>query len=388
VETFCSYYNAKKCRSCSEIEIPYEDQIFSKEAHVRQCLEPIKGSPLQLKPTWRSQAINFRCRAKLNVTGNLDNPVIGLTGELEDLDSGTEILDCPIHHPKINAILRAMPDFIRKAKLEPYQIAARTGELKGLILVHSPESGETYLRFILRSQECVARLRKFLPELIQKFSELKCVSANIQPIPHAILEGELEIFLTESISISHRIRGVALRLAPQGFVQTHFEGSSELYATAAEWIARCGAKKMLELFCGQGVFSFIAAKHLEHALGVEINAQAVEMARNTALELNLPQLKFLAADAGRIQSDLIQFHPDLVLVNPPRKGLQRSVELVKTINAKFILYSSCSAESLAKDLTILRSDYQLELAQIFDFFPHTAHYETLVLLEKRAPAPQ
>ncbi len=383
METFCPYFNARKCQSCEWIDQPYASQIHQKETHLRALLSPIFSGKSVLEPTLTSAPKAFRNRAKLSVTGTLSAPIIGLTGGADDLDAGQELLACPIHHPKLNTMIQAMPHFIREARLEPYRISERAGELKGLILYYSPESNEMYLRFILRSQECVARLTKFLPSIRAQFPELTCVTANIQPVPHAILEGELEIYLTEQKTIAHVIEGVALRLAPRAFVQTHFSAAEKLYRTAAEWISETGAKRMVELYCGQGAFSFVAASKLEKSLGIEINPEAVETARATAKTLGLSHLEFLAMDAQSVAREAIAFTPDLVLVNPPRKGLQKGVELVRTIHPRWFIYSSCSAESLAEDLKKLVTHYIPVRCQIFDFFPHTSHFETLILLKRR-----
>ncbi len=331
----------------------------------------------------RSVPQAFRNRAKLSVTGTESEPVVGLLGD-SDLDEGRELLECPIHHPKINEVIQVMPELIRKYRLTPYRIATRAGELKGVIAFYSPASDEMYLRFVLRSQECVSRLRKALPELQSRFPFLVCVSANIQPISHAILEGEQEIIMTERTSIRHRLGSVELKLAPQAFVQTNAVLACALYETAASWIADQSAERMLELYCGQGAFSFFASKSANSILGIEINEDAVRVANSTAMERGDTHLRFIARDATQILDEAQKFNPDLVLVNPPRRGIGRGVDTIRQIHPRRFFYSSCSVESLARDLEQLQDLYQIRRARIFDLFPHTEHFEILVELERRA----
>lgn len=304
-------------------------------------------------------------------------PIIGLAGE-ESLDQGRELLECPIHHPKLNALITALPEFIREFQLHPYRISERKGELKGLIAFYSPDSNEMYLRFILRSQECVSRIRKLLPKLVSKFPALVVVTANIQPIPHAILEGPEEIFITERREIHHRIGGHEFRLSPGAFVQTNSEVAARLYATAADWIRDSGGGRVCELFCGQGAFSFFAAKHAKQLLGVDINADGVRAANDTAREQGFTHLSFQTADASRVSDVLETFRPDLLLVNPPRRGLGAAVDFL--VPPKSVIYSSCSLESLVEDLRKISGHYRIAKAQIFDMFPHTEHFEILTLL--------
>jgi 23S rRNA (uracil747-C5)-methyltransferase len=239
-----------------------------------------------------------------------------------------------------------------------------------------------YLRFILRSREPLDRIKKYLAELQQSSPELKCISANIQPVPHAILEGEEEIILTTLDHIRYLVGDVTINLRPRAFVQTNEKVAQKLYQTAAEWVREIGTGNFTELFCGQGAFSFACAPFVKKALGVEINEEAVATAKHTAHMAGLTHLRFIASDAGSVENVVKEFHPDVLLVNPPRRGLGSALDLVAKSQARHLIYSSCSHETLAEDVRKL-DGYEVVKAQIFDMFPHTSHFETLVLLQKR-----
>jgi 23S rRNA (uracil747-C5)-methyltransferase len=378
MKSFCSYYNQGICRSCDLITTDYSAQIRKKEAILLSALKS-EGIP-ELLPTVLSPQKNFRNRAKLVVTGTLEKPVIGLWGE-EDLDSGRELTECDLHVKKINAILPLIKEFITLAQLRPYEISSRKGELKGIILFHSECSGETYLRFILRSKESIDRIKKHHALLLSEINHLRCISVNIQPIPHALLEGEEEIFITEDHFINNKIGTINFFLDPKAFVQTNQFIAEKLYSYAAQWIKEAGTKNFMELFCGQGAFSFFAAPFINKGMGIEINSDAVAIARDTATRLHLTHLKFKTADAGRVLDEMIDFSPDLLLVNPPRRGIAETADLILKTKPSRIIYSSCHSESLAVDIKKLRSSYELKRVQIFDMFPHTSHFETLVELK-------
>jgi 23S rRNA (uracil747-C5)-methyltransferase len=266
--TFCSYFNHEICRSCEKIETPYKNQLLEKSEHLIRLLgEDIRS---KLLATVVSSEVEFRNKAKFSVTGTLEEPIIGLTGEL-DLDEGREILNCPIHHPLINQVVKSLKDFIQQAHLTPYQIKSKSGELKGIIVYYSAESDEMYVRFVLRSKEALDRIKKFHSQWISKFPFITCLSANIQPIAHALLEGEEEIFFTKNNFINHQLDSIQMSLHPQGFVQTNQNVAKNLYATAANWVKELKIRNFLELFCGQGAFSFFIQSQVENALGVEIN---------------------------------------------------------------------------------------------------------------------
>lgn len=368
--SFCAHYDRGHCRSCSWIERDYGEQLLAKEAAIRAGL----GGRVRLETAFASVPQGFRNRAKMSVTGTSAAPIIGLTGESE-LDQGRELLDCPIHHPRLNELITALPAWIARQGIAPYQIQARVGELKGLIAFYSPGSREMYLRLILRSESAIPAIRAGLAELSLEFPDLVCISVNLQPIPHAILEGPQEIVLTQRKSIHHRVGHLALKLAPQAFVQTNVDVATELYATSARWIAERPDSRMMELYCGQGAFSFFAAPHVSAALGIEINADAVATAQATARELGFQHIEFRTADATRVGHEINGFRPDLILVNPPRRGVGADgVKLILESGVERVIYSSCSIESLARDAASLQGNYRIQRARLFDLFPHTAHF--------------
>lgn len=376
--TFCSYFNHETCRSCEKIETSYQTQLIEKSEHLVRLLgEEVK---IKLLATVSSAEIEFRNKAKFSVTGTIEEPIIGLTGEL-DLDKGREILNCPIHHPYINQVVNGLKDFIQQAQLTPYQIKSKSGELKGIIIYYSPESDEMYVRFVLRSKEALDRIKKFYSQLIAKFPFISCLSANIQPIPHALLEGEDEIFFTQKNFINHQLDSIQMSLHPQGFVQTNQNVAKKLYTAAASWAYELKIRNFLELYSGQGAFSFFIQSQVENALGVEINPDAVARANETAKTLGFKHLRFIASDATIIKKDLLSFRPDLILVNPPRRGLSEATHLILDLLPTYLIYSSCDAKTLAIDLKNISHKYVIDKIQIFDMFPHTTHFETLVLLK-------
>jgi len=378
MSSFCHYYNSKTCLSCNKIALDYSDQLNLKEEKLLSSLSFFKN--INLIKTTSSQTHGFRHKAKMVVSGSLENPIISIPTELNS-DHPKEILDCPIHHPEINKILFSMVGFIKECKLNPYNLNIKKGELKGLIIYYSEETHEAYLRIILRSKESIDRIKKNILSLTSIFSSLKCISINIQPKHAAVLEGDEEIFLTDQHYIHHQLGEIKFSLHPKAFVQTNPRIAHSLYITASNWIRDLNTETLVEIFCGQGAFSFFCAEHTKSSVGFEINKEAVEQANLTAKLYQKSNLTFKVADAKNLSEEIFKLKPDVLLVNPPRKGLGESIKVILQNKPPYILYSSCSVETLASDLKQLMHLYQIEKSQIFDMFPHTDHFETLVLLK-------
>ena len=168
--TFCDYYNKDICRSCEWLEESLPAQIQKKELLLEKALSFL--SPFALEKSVASAPQAFRNRAKWIVTGSTTHPLIGLPGKI-DLDSGRDLQSCPIVHPRILELTKALPALISEFSLKPYRIVERTGELKALIVFYSPHSQQMYLRFVLRSQEAILRIKKLLPKLQAAFPDLR-----------------------------------------------------------------------------------------------------------------------------------------------------------------------------------------------------------------------
>ncbi|HBW42580.1 MAG TPA: 23S rRNA (uracil(747)-C(5))-methyltransferase RlmC, partial [Leclercia adecarboxylata] len=246
----------------------------------------------------------------------------------------------------------------------------------------SQRDGGMMLRFVLRSQAKLPQLRAALPWLQQQLPQLTVITANIQPVHMAIMEGDEEIFLTGAQALAERFNDVPLWIRPKSFFQTNPTVASQLYATARDWVRQLPVNHMWDLFCGVGGFGLHCATPQMKLTGIEISAEAIACATQSATELGLTNLHFQALDSTQFATGQDNV-PDLVLVNPPRRGIGQALcDYLSQMAPQFIIYSSCNAQTMAKDLHALPG-YHIARVQLFDMFPHTAHYEVLTLLIKR-----
>jgi 23S rRNA (uracil747-C5)-methyltransferase len=199
----------------------------------------------------------------------------------------------------------------------------------------------------------------------------------------AIMEGDEEIFLTPQTTLEERLNGIPLFIKPKSFFQTNPDVATKLYKTAADWVSETKPKVIWDLFCGVGGFALHCASGQREIVGIEIEPEAIECARESAKRIGFETITFEAMDTASFGAQSGK-EVDVIIVNPPRRGLGEQV--VKWLNKtapERIIYSSCNATSLAKDLAFLSQNYTIKKVQLFDMFAHTPHYETLVELLKR-----
>lgn len=377
----CVEFNAGRCSSCSQLAQPYADQLLHKQQQLERLMAPF--SPTEVLAAVASEQQGFRTKAKMVVSGTLAEPVLGIVNGAQAVD----LSGCPLYPAAFEAAFRLIKTFIQTAALTPYQLAVKQGELKFVLLSQSQHSGRFMLRFVLRSKNCLASIQKHLPWLLQQWPELEVCSVNIQPVHMAVLEGPEEIVLTSHELLREELNGIPLYLTPQSFFQTNTAVAAALYATAQRWTEDLVVDNVWDLFCGVGGFGLHLAKssgQQQRALtGIEIAPKAIASACRSATELGLRQVNFQALDAAAF-AQAASDAPDLLLVNPPRRGLGQSLCLsVLSLQPAWLLYSSCNPDSLATDLELLTAQYQLVRVQLFDMFPHTHHAEVLTLLQRR-----
>lgn len=424
----CQLHDASLCRSCPNLDLPLAQQLQLKQSAVQATLAGQVEARAWLEP-FASAPSQFRNKAKLAVSGTTHAPVLGL---VDRFDNGTDLTSCPLHVNEIKAALAPLTRAITRMGLQPYSIVKRRGELKH-VLITASANGQLMVRFVLRSTAQLPAIRKGAPRLQSELPGLRVLSVNIQPRPAAILEGEREIILSQDstldmplylpelgadgVVVNNKKSVLPLVLPPQSFFQTNSDVAAGLYAQARAWArdyaggqagvltgeprvgesaaggsgaggahpdATQSSQSIWDLYCGVGGFALALAQPGAQVLGVEVSAPAIDGARAAAAQLGLtsPQVRFEAGDASVLDaSGQVYGHdkPDLLVVNPPRRGIGELAASIEGSGIQRVLYSSCNPASLAKDLEVM-SSYRVRRARLFDMFPHTNHAEVLVEL--------
>ena len=402
----CALHDAGTCRSCPHLSLPMPDQLAAKQSRVAALLAEHVPAELWQAPA-ASAPTGFRNKAKMAVAGTAAHPTLGI---LDGAGGSVDLRTCPLHVPAIEAALPVLADLVTELGLRPYDVPARRGELKYVLVTASPDD-DLMVRFVLRSRRYLERLRAAVPDLHRRLPQLAVAAVNIQSVHQAVIEGPEEIVLTEEDRLLMRLRlpspdgssrtgrctddvELPLYLPTRSFFQTNTAVAEELYATARSWAEESEPARVWDLFCGVGGFALALAAPGRRVLGVEVSAPAIDGARDAAALMGLdPDLvRFEAGDArvldpaadpdGSIPGEVEAERPDLLVVNPPRRGIgEQLATRIEASGVERVLYSSCNPRTLATDLAHLPS-MRVVRARLFDMFPHTDHAEVLVELAR------
>ena len=374
----CEHFQSHQCSSCSLLDKTYEATLEQKTGVLRQLFPDAVIHPfVQCRDVAGS-----RIRAKLAVTGTCEQPQLGF---YDDQQKIVAVDDCPLHHPLINEFTQQLPAIIREAKLSPYDMQTDRGELKFVVLTCSPTHQQLMVQFVLRSREAVDRIRSYWRRMTNVEKPLVAVmSINLQPVRSSTIAGAEEISISEQTSLPIRYTDTELLFGPQSFLQTNYEVAAKLYSAAGAILRDQAVGNLLDLYCGAGAFSLTAGFNARTVIGIDVSANAIECATQAATRNNRANVQFHCRSLEAITSDRISERDfDAIICNPPRRGLDAAaVSLIQALRPRLLLYSSCNASTLKRDIKLLAADYQIEHLQPFDMFPFTTHFEVFTILRR------
>lgn len=373
----CLNFLQNHCLSCDQLSYGYLSSISIKEKKIRDLFPDHLN---KIKETMKCDkgAEGSRNKAKLAVAMVHNEIEFGFYNKKMEFK---KLEDCPLHAPAINAVLPILKRELNNFKIVPYDLTAKKGELKYILITYSESADELLLRFVMRSTESLARLKKLTLKLMAENPVIKVITANIQSTHQAILEGNEEIVLSEKDYITHHFDDYYLYQGPRSFFQTNSEIALKLYRQFQNELGKLRIQSLLDLYCGVGAFSFYSEQTCTKVEGVEISDAAIYYANKAHEKNRSNNIHFSVMDVESYLKDQRKGSYDAILVNPPRRGLNDTIisHLLRLAPA-YLFYSSCNEETLHRDILKLNSQYQIQSLQIFDMFPFTSHFETLAVL--------
>ena len=376
-KTFCPHFLSGNCNSCNFLDRPLIQSHNDKLQIVREIL---KFDVQFFVP--HSQILGSRTRVKYAIGEVNGLPRLAIAQAPLQYSI---VAECPLHHPDLIALAMAIEAAAPNWKLSAYNLQTRRGEWKYLHLWISPQ-GEIMIKIVLRSREARERIIKGLQDDVSPlFAKLHVVALNYLPDHQARIEGDQEEIISSQSYLRFDLGHRFFYAGPRSFVQAHFPLAQDLYLQAQMWLEQLKPMTLWDLYCGPGSFSLLAAPPNCQVTGIEISSEASLLATLAAREQGRGELMTFNSCDAHIYLQSFSSVPNVILVNPPRRGLgEKTCRQLIAIKAPTLIYSSCNPETLANDINILSTYYQISQAQMFDLFPYTGHCEVLCMLTLKA----
>jgi 23S rRNA (uracil1939-C5)-methyltransferase len=374
---------AKLCGGCDFWHMDYEEECRLKADRVKQALnrlagEPVEEIPFLAAPTCKS----YRNKAQYPVSSQKGRCYAGF------FKSGThQVVEndrCLILPVESDLVKKIVIDYVNHYRISAYDEATHKGLLRHIYVRRGWVSGQILVclsingRTLPHADDLIRRL-----QAVPGFATL-VLSVNTKK-GNTVLGDEF-ITLYGPGYIEDTLCGLTFRLSPRSFYQINHDQAERLYEAAISQAQITKDDLVLDLYCGVGTITLAMAKAAGKVIGVEIVEEAVKDARENAQRNGIQNAEFLCGDAGSAALALEKqgIRPDVVVVDPPRKGLNAdTIEALHKMSPRRIVYVSCDPATMARDVALLKErGYRFLNAQAADLFPRTAHVESIVCLTK------
>lgn len=379
----CPY--AKRCGGCDFWHMDYETECEIKRQRVLDALNRLGGQKLEtLELTAAPTCEGYRNKAQFPVAPAKNGLEAGF------FQKGTHDLipieRCLIQPEIADAAKQAVLQWARTFRVTAYDEASGRGLLRHIFVRNAEATGEVLVCLVVNG-ESLPREKELVDLLRERVTGLKSVALNCNTRRGNAILGEKTRILWGADAIEDVLCGLRFRISPRSFYQVNRTQAEVLYGKAIAAAGLTGAETVLDLYCGTGTITLCLARHAREAIGVEVVDAAIADAKRNAERNGIENARFFCADAGQAAQKLCAegVRPDVIVVDPPRKGLSADViDAIEQMAPDRVVYVSCDPATLARDVKLLcTKDYTLTHAEAVDMFPRCAHVETVCLLVRR-----
>ena len=379
---------AGPCGGCSLRHMDYAAELRAKQESVADAFLRIGGLDVPVLDALPSPEVD-RYRNKVQFPVGRDKngaPCIGFyAGRTHRI---VPCPDCRLQPSVLNEIGNALCAFFAQQGIRPYDEQSGKGLVRHIFLRRGAHSGQIMV--------CLVCTRAKLPHAEQlctalrgQFPAISTILLNVNAKNTNVILGSENHILYGPGYIEDTLCGVPVRLGPLSFYQVNTLAAERLYGVAAQYAQLSPDDTLLDLYCGMGTIGLSMAEQCRELIGVEIVPEAIESAKANAARMGeavAAKSRFFCADAGQAATQLAAegLHPDIVMLDPPRKGCdEATLSAVVRMAPRRVVYVSCNPATAARDAAWLEQNgYHAEKVQPVDLFPRTKHCETVVLLSK------
>ena len=372
---------SKLCGGCAFQHMDYQEECRLKAERVRQALNRLGGEALKtmdLLPAPETR--RYRNKAQYPVAQEKQRAMAGFYRE-----GPHQVVSCPqcgILAPEMDAVRDAVVDYMNQYRVSAYDEGSGTGLVRHIYVRKGWVSGQLLVCLVVNGTRLPRQ--EALLERLQRIPGFATLVLSVHQKPGNAVLGNTFHTLYGPGWIEDTLCGLTFRLSPRSFYQVNHDQAERLYELA---IAGAGIQKtdvVLDLYCGVGTITLAMAKAAGRVIGVEVEPQAVADAQDNARRNGVQNAEFFCGDAGQAALSLREqgLTPDVVVVDPPRKGLSPDViQALAQMSPRKIVYISCDPATLARDVALLKErNFQLLGARAVDMFPRCAHVETVAWL--------
>ena len=379
---------AGPCGGCSLRHLDYAAELRAKQESVLDAFRRIGGLEVPVLDILPSPDVD-RYRNKVQFPVGVDKngvPCIGFyAGRTHRI---VPCPDCKLQPSVLNEIGNALCAFFAQQGIRPYDEQSGKGLVRHIFLRRGAHSGQIMVCLVCTRAK-LPHAERLCTALRGQFPAISTILLNVNAKNTNVILGSENHILYGPGYIEDTLCGVPVRLGPLSFYQVNTLAAERLYGVAAQYAQLTPDDTLLDLYCGMGTIGLSMAEQCRELIGVEIVPEAIESAKANAARMGeavAAKSRFFCADAGQAATQLAAegLHPDIVMLDPPRKGCdEATLSAVVRMAPRRVVYVSCNPATAARDAAWLEQNgYHAEKVQPVDLFPRTKHVEAVLLLTK------
>ena len=379
---------AGPCGGCSLRHLDYAAELRAKQESVLDAFRRIGGLEVPVLDILPSPEVD-RYRNKVQFPVGVDKngvPCIGFyAGRTHRI---VPCPDCRLQPSVLNEIGNALCAFFAQQGIRPYDEQSGKGLVRHIFLRRGAHSGQIMVCLVCTRAK-LPHAEQLCAALREQFPAISTILLNVNAKNTNVILGSENHILYGPGYIEDTLCGVPVRLGPLSFYQVNTLAAERLYGVAAQYAQLTPDDTLLDLYCGMGTIGLSMADQCRELIGVEIVPEAIESAKANAARMGeavAAKSRFFCADAGQAATQLAAegLHPDIVMLDPPRKGCdEATLSAVVRMAPRRAVYVSCNPATAARDAAWLEQNgYHAEKVQPVDLFPRTKHCEAVLLLTK------
>ena len=378
IESDCPYF--PRCGGCTYRHIRYEEELRLKKQRVQDNLSRIGGSDVTVEEILGARD-TLRYRNKAQYPVSKDGAVGFYRARTHEV---IECEHCLLVKPEADAAAEALREYMQSCRVAGYDEKTGRGLVRHLY-IRSNAAGESLVCVLVngdklpKEDRLVTLLRDACPKCTGIVLGTNTKKGNV-------ILGDRYRTLWGSDRLEDTLCGKTFRLSVPSFYQVNRIQAERLYAKAIEFAGLTGQETVLDLYCGAGTITLALSDHAKKVLGAEIVPEAIDDARENAARNGVKNAEFFCGDASDVAKKLARenLRPDVITVDPPRKGLAADVvESIAEMQPQRVVYVSCDSATMARDVKRFAAlGYKAKRACAVDLFPRADHVETVCLLSK------
>lgn len=381
-EVDCTTY--KRCGGCNLRHIKYEETLKIKQNTVQSLVNKTLKEKIEVEKTvGMNNPFHYRNKAQYPVGLNKQGePIIGVfanrTHEVIPIEK------CLIQNEVSQEIAKFIIEYVKKENISVYDEKTGKGLIRHIVVKVGMKTGQIMCILVING-DSIPNEQNLVKELLSNFPNIKTIIKNVNKKNTNVILGQENINLYGNGYIEDILGDYIFQISPLSFYQVNPIQAEKLYNLGVEMANITKADTVFDLYCGIGTISLFMAQYAKKVYGIEIVKEAIDMAKENAINNKIDNTEFFAGDVEVVLDELINkkgVTADIVMFDPPRKGLDKNtISNILKIEPKKLVYISCNPATLIRDLASFEDKYDIKKIVPVDMFPFTSHVEVCALIE-------